>query len=249
MNTPFKQRLARHERMIGTLLTLPSPEIAEICVEAGFDWLFIDMEHGTLDVSGVQRMTQAVAGRCACIVRIPVNEPVWFKKILDIGVEGVIVPHVNTLDEARRAVQASKYPPAGERSIGISRAQRYGVIFQDYLDHANERITLIVQAEHIDAARNIEQIVAVPGIDAVLVGPYDLSASMNKPGQVDDPEVRNAIAHVKQACAAQGLPISIFAGNIDAAQRAWQDGFHFVAVSTDVATYLNAAIQLLKTLR
>ena len=249
MNLDFKHRLARRERLIGTLLTLPVPEFAEICVEAGFDWLFLDMEHGTLDVQDVQRIAQAVANRCACIVRMPANEEAWIKKVLDTGVDGIIIPHVNTVEQAQSAVRFSRYPPQGERSVALARAQRFGPGFQEYLATANERVALIVQAEHIDAVQNIGDIVNVPGIDAVLVGPFDLSASMNKPGQISDPQVQAAITRVKQACAHKHMPLAIFARDVMTGKRAFQDGFDFVAVGSEASHYFATMSQVVKALR
>ena len=121
MNADFKKKLAGRKRLVGTLLTLPSPEIAEICANIGFDWLFLDMEHGLLDIAGAQRMAQA-AGACPCLVRVPVNEPVWIKKAMDIGAAGLIFPNIKSAEEAKRAVGEAKYPPEGVRSVGIGRA-------------------------------------------------------------------------------------------------------------------------------
>ena len=249
MTSLFKTQLAQGKQLIGTILCLPAPELAEICVDAGIDWLFIDMEHGTLEIIDVQRILKAVGGKIPCLVRVPTNDEMWIKKVLDTGADGLIIPHVNSADDARRAVQTSKYPPDGTRSVGIGRAHRYGAQFQEYLDRANDDIAVVVQAEHIDAVKNIESILAVKGIDAVLIGPYDLSASMNKPGQVTDPEVQSAIARVKQVCATTGIPISIFAGNLETGKQALQDGYNFVAVHTDVGLISGMYSQLVKTLR
>jgi 2-dehydro-3-deoxyglucarate aldolase/4-hydroxy-2-oxoheptanedioate aldolase len=251
MTALFKTQLAQGKPLIGTILSLPAPELAEMCVDAGFDWLFIDLEHGVLEILDVQRILQAVGARreIPCLVRVPTNDEVWIKKVLDTGADGLIIPHVNSSDDARRAVQYSKYPPDGSRSVGIGRAHRYGARFQEYLDRANNDVAVVVQAEHIDAVKNIESILAVKGIDAVLIGPYDLSASVNRPGQVTDPEVQAAIARVKQACATKQIPISIFAGNVAAARQALNDGYNFVAVSTDAGLISGMYGQLVKSLR
>ena len=112
MTVSFKERLQRRDRLIGIILSLPVPELAEICSKAGFDWLFLDMEHGLLEPADVQRICQVADSHCSCIARIPINEEVWIKKVLDVGVAGLIVPLVNTPEEAARAVRQSKYPPA-----------------------------------------------------------------------------------------------------------------------------------------
>ncbi len=249
MHPDFKARLLNRERLIGPFLTLPSPEVAEICADAGFDWLVIDMEHGAHDILSVQRIAQAVGERCPCVVRVPANDEVWIKKALDVGVAGLLVPHVNTADEAAYAVHQAKYPPDGVRSVGLARAHRYGARFQEYLDHANENTAVIVQVEHVDSVRNLERILDAQGIDAVFVGPYDLSASMNKTGQVSDPEVQNAIEHIQRACASRNIPAGIFAGDVATAKKALEDGYTLIGMGTDVSMFANIASQIAQSLR
>jgi 2-keto-3-deoxy-L-rhamnonate aldolase RhmA len=237
----FRTRLKKGERLLGTLLSLPSPEVAEVCAAAGFDWLFIDMEHGLLDFTDVQRMIQAAGSHCPCVVRVPSNEATWVCKALDTGAAGIIFPHINNADDARSAVLAGKYPPDGIRSIAVARAQGFGGRLQECLDNANQETVLIAQAEHVEAARNIESILVVPGVDAILVGPFDLSASLNKPGRVTDPEVAEAIENVRDACIARGTPAGIFARDIDTASRSFAAGFSLVCVATDCLLLLKAA--------
>lgn len=137
MTSNFRSRLRHKERMIGTLITLPAPEVAEIMSEVGYDWLFIDTEHGPFDAQSAQSIFQAVDHRCPCVVRIPVNDEVWIKKVLDIGAAGIIAPGVKSGAEAERIVQMCKYPPRGTRGVGIGRAHGYGLNFQEYVTHAN----------------------------------------------------------------------------------------------------------------
>jgi 2-keto-3-deoxy-L-rhamnonate aldolase RhmA len=249
MHILFKQQLLDRERLVGTLLTLAAPELAEIAADAGFDWLFLDMEHGLLDSLAVQRIAQAVGDRCPCVVRVPANEETWIKKALDAGVAGLIFPHINTRAEAERVVRLSLFPPEGERSISIARASRFGMKIEEYLVEANRNTSFIAQVEHIDAVRNIGDIIAVPGIDAVLVGPYDLSASLKKPGQVADPEVQEAIAKVRKACGEQGVPAGIFAGDTASAESALRAGFNLVCVATDITLFSRAAAQVVRDLK
>jgi 2-keto-3-deoxy-L-rhamnonate aldolase RhmA len=241
MDSEFKNRLANRERLIGTLLTLPSPEIAEICADAGFDWLFLDMEHGLLDLRDVQRITQTVGGRCACLVRIPENEEMWIKKTLDTGAAGIIMPHINTPEEAARTINWGKYPPLGGRSVGIARAQRYGADILDSIETTNRSAVFVVQAEHIDAVRNIETILKVGGVDAVFVGPYDLSASMGKLGRLEDRDVREAIKTVRDACARRKIPSGIFAGTLETGQQALIDGHSLLCCGMDITVFRVAA--------
>jgi 2-dehydro-3-deoxyglucarate aldolase len=249
MRSSFRSRLKRGERLLGTLVTLSSPEVAEILAEAGFDWLFIDMEHSPLDVREAQSILQAVGERCACVLRVPLNDEIWIKKALDIGATGLIIPQVNSRQEAERAVRFCKYPPQGSRGVGVARAQGYGARLQDYLDSANEEIAVIVQAEHIDGVSRIEEIVGVAGVDAVLVGPYDLSASMGKIGNVTDAEVQTAIARVKVACASVRMPIGIFAATAEAAKPFMNEGYSLIAVGIDTLFLVEAANQLVRQLR
>jgi 2-dehydro-3-deoxyglucarate aldolase/4-hydroxy-2-oxoheptanedioate aldolase len=234
MLTDFKTRLIRGEAFVGVFLCLPSPESAEIFAELGYDWLIIDTEHGPFDVLTAQRMLQAVGRRCPCVVRVPSWEEVWIKKALDIGAAGVLVPLVNTPAIAGRVAAAARYAPEGTRGMGGARAHRYGVGFQDYVARANREIAVIVQAEHIEAVAHIEAIAAVPGIDAIFVGPYDLSASMGRPGRIQDPEVQAAIRRVRDAALAAGRKLGIYCTDPESARDFMRQGYTLIGMSTDL---------------
>jgi 2-keto-3-deoxy-L-rhamnonate aldolase RhmA len=240
----FVARLARREPLLGTLLTLPVPEIAEVVAAAGFDWLFVDMEHGLIDFAAVQRLVQAAGHLCPCIVRVPNNEPILIAKALDTGAAGIIVPHVSTAEEARAIVAAAHYPPAGERSLGVARAQGYGGRIADAIARDNARTLVVAQVEHIAAVAGIGEIVAVPGVSAVFVGPFDLSASLGKPGEIGAPDVQQAIATVAAACAARPIPCGIFVVSGDAARRAFAAGHSLVCAVTDTMLLADAAARL-----
>jgi 2-keto-3-deoxy-L-rhamnonate aldolase RhmA len=233
MTHGFKARLAGQETLLGVLISLPSPELAEIYAEAGFDWLFLDWEHGLHDVLGLQRIVQAVGKKCPCVIRVPDNDPVWIAKALDTGTAGLIIPHVNSAADAARAVAAAKYPPLGVRSIGIARAQGYGLDVQGSLSRDNGETAVIAQTEHIEAARHIDAILAVSGVDAAFIGPFDLSASLNKPGRIADAEVQAAIERIRQACAEAKIPAGIFAADAETAARYRDAGFRLLCVGTD----------------
>lgn len=245
MNAAFKSKFTRRERLLGTVLTLPLPEIAEMASNAGFDWLFFDMEHGLLDFTAAQRMAMAAGQHCACLARLPASTSVWIKKALDLGLAGIIVPMINTPEEAALVVQHAKYPPQGRRSVGVGRSHRYGANFRVYVDTANDNTTLIVQIEHIQAVENIEAILEVPGIDGVLVGPFDLSASMGKPGYTDDPEVQAAIQRVLDACQQRGRPAGIFTADAAGARQALAQGFTLIACASDTLLLTGALSGLL----
>jgi 2-dehydro-3-deoxyglucarate aldolase/4-hydroxy-2-oxoheptanedioate aldolase len=194
-------------------------------------------------------MIQAVGGRCPCLVRVPENREVWFKKALDTGCDGVIVPQVRSAAEATAAVERSLYPPSGRRSVGISRAHAFGMAFQEYFDTANDRLAVVVQVEHIDAVRSIEAIVEVDGIDAVFIGPYDLSGSLGVVGQVTHPKVQEAISTVAGACNAAGMPTGIFVADAVAAREAMARGYNLIAMGLDAIFLGAAARQALATAR
>jgi 2-dehydro-3-deoxyglucarate aldolase len=245
----FTQRLRQNELLLGTMLTLPSPEVAEMIASCGYDWLFMDGEHGNLSTLDWQRMLQAVAGRSASIIRVADNSEREIKKILDIGAEGIIAPQVNTAAEARHVVACCKYPPQGIRGVGLARAQGYGRSFADYMETANDSIAVIIQAEHIDAVNNIEEIVEVDGIDAVFIGPYDLSASMGLMGQVDHPEVVEAIDRVGRACQQRGMSLGYFGTTAESVQAYVHKGYHLICAGTDAGFVVAGAEQTLEKLR
>jgi len=249
VNASFRKRLSQKELLIGTLQTLPSPEVAEILVEAGFDWIFIDVEHGTHSLQDVQRILQATERRCPCVVRVPLMDEIWVKRILDTGPAGILVPHVNSAQDAQDIMQMCLYPPQGKRSTGISRAQGYGMKSQEYVKNANQEMVVVLQVEHIDGVRNIESIVEVPGAAAVFVGPYDLSGSIGKLGDVTDPEVMECIEKVKTACDRAGIPAGIFGVDAEAVEPYIRLGYTLIAVGSDTLFLGKEALQTLRLIR
>ena len=249
MKEPFRNRLKNRETLIGTLVSLASLESAEILAEAGFDWFFVDLEHSPIGPREAQAILQVTGERADCILRVPLNDEIWIKKALDTGAAGVMVPQVNSAEEARRAVRFSKYPLQGGRSLGAARAHGYGTRLQDYAERANSETAVIVQIEHIDAVRNVEAIIATEGIDGVLVGPYDLSASMGHIGQIENAEVQAAIAHVRQVCLEKGMPLGVFAATAERAQGYLKQGYTLIAASGDILMLTHAARQVVDQLR
>ena len=244
----LKQRLAKGDLLLGTIVSMATPEIPEILSQAGFDWLFIDGEHAPLNAANIQLLIQT-AGNTPCLVRIPSIDEIAIKKALDAGAAGIIVPQVNTAEQAERAVSYSKYPPVGQRGVGISRAHGYGFAFQEYLQRANNEIVVVVQAEHTEAVDNIDAIAAVPGIDAVFVGPYDLSASLGKMGQVEDAVVIAAVDQISQACSAADIPLGVFGTSSEAVRPYVERGYTLIAASTDTLLLGQGARDLLERLR
>ncbi len=249
MPDDFRSRLRAGEKLIGTMVTLPGPSTAEILADIGFDWLFIDGEHGPLESGDFLAILQAVGDRVTCIVRVPAADEVPIKRVLDLGAAGIIVPQVNTAEQAADVVRFARYAPLGSRGVGLARAHGYGMRFKEYLDSANERVSVIVQAEHAEAAENIESIVQVEGIDAVLLGPYDLSASLGKTGQFDDPAVVAAIDRITIACLASKFPLGYFGITAEAVEPFIKRGYTLIVVGVDTLLLGTAAKNLLAELR
>jgi 2-keto-3-deoxy-L-rhamnonate aldolase RhmA len=248
MKESFRSRLKRGDLLIGTLVTLASLETVEIIVQAGFDWLFVDMEHSILGPPQAQAILQCVGERVACVLRVPLNDEIWIKKALDSGAAGILVPQVNSIEDARRAVRYCKYPLQGIRSVGMARAHGYGAKSQAYLDQANANTAVIIQVEHIEAVKNIEAIIMVENVDAVLIGPYDLSASMGLMGQVDGEGVLSAIEHVGQVCQVHGMPLGIFTTQAERAKAYIQQGYNLIACSGDTLMLAQAAAEIVNNL-
>ena len=215
------------------MVTLTTPEPAEILAEAGFDWLFLDGEHGVFEAPQLQEVIGRVGHSVPCLVRVPANEETPVKKALDVGAAGIIFPQVNSTHAAEHAVRLCKFPPEGARGVGLGRAYGYGWSFSDYASTANENIAVIVQAEHIEAVKNIHEIVRVKGVDAVFVGPYDLSASLGKMGQVNHPDVLEAIDTIADICHKADVPLGIFGTNPEAVKPFIDKGFSLITVGTD----------------
>ena len=245
----FRRRVYAGEVLIGTIVSLNSPQVAEILSDVGFDWLFVDAEHGAYDPLAVESIIQATGDRTPCLVRIPVHEETWVEKILDVGASGIIAPQVNTVAQAEQVVRYAKYPPQGERGVGIARAHRYGAEFETYLAQANDSLLTVIQIEHKDAVANVRELAAVGGVDALFIGPYDLSTSMGVPGQVRDPAVREAIAEVLAVCQETGKVPGIFGVQPDVVSRYVDMGFTLVGVGVDTLFLSQAASRALNGIR
>jgi len=179
---------------IGSWITLNHFSIVEILAEAGFDWLCVDMEHSVTDYYEAQQLIATIQAKgLEAYVRVGENNTRIIKRVLDAGADGIIVPMVNSKDEAIKAINAVKYPPTGQRGVGLTRAQKYGFGFETYKDHKADNIKLIVQIEHIDAVNNLEEILSLKEIDGTFIGPYDLSGSMGKPGKYYDSDVKEVL--------------------------------------------------------
>lgn len=240
----FRTRLLEGDLLVSTLISLPSPEIVELLSKANFDWLFIDGEHGPFTTLQMQRMLQSASNSCPCMIRVPSYDIVPIKQALDIGATGIIVPQIKTAEQARAAVQAAKYPPDGIRGIGLARAHEYGRSFTDYLASANEDTCVVIQAETSEAVDNIEEIVAVSGVDAILIGPYDLSANLGYTGIVNHHEVLAAIKKIEYACKAANVKLGYFGVSTQAVCPYIKKGFTLITIGVDSLFLQSSAQQI-----
>lgn len=232
----LKQKLKINELTIGSWITIGHHSIIEIMASAGFDWLTIDMEHSAIELTEAQNLIAHIqANGMEALVRVGKNEEVIIKRVLDAGANGVIVPMVNSKEDALQAVNHVKYPPKGKRGVGLARAQKYGIGFEEYKKKLNDEIVVIAQVEHIDSVNNLEEILSVDGIDGIIIGPYDLSGSMGKPGQFNDTDVKQAIKKVEEICKRlkKTLGFHIIQPDNKELTIKIKDGYTFLAFSLD----------------
>lgn len=241
-----KKRLVAGEPSIGTWLALPTPEGAEYVSRLGFDWLVVDTEHNPIDIRTLGQMFMAMAGSSTVpMVRIPWNTPENFKRVLDAGAWGVVVPMVNSRAEAEQAVAAVRYPPEGKRSLGGGRhALGFETTADQYFRHAGDELLLVIQIEHIQAVEQADDILSVPGVDACFIGPNDLAASMGVglgvPLESDHPRLVEAIDHVRQCCARHRVAPGIHCSSATGVKQRMAEGFLFCAMASELRYMLSA---------
>ena len=243
----FKHALAQGRLQIGLWCSLCSNITAEVVSDSGFDWLLLDTEHAPNEVPDLLQQLQAVArGPATPIVRPAWNDIVLIKRVLDIGAASLLIPYVQTVEEARRAVAATRYPPQGVRGVtATGRAARYGRV-TDYLKKAHTELCLLVQVETRAALDRIEDIASVDGIDGVFIGPADLAASLGHVGNPQHPEVQAALEDAVRRLTAVGKPAGILTPNEDEARRYIGWGYLFVAVGSDLGLLTRGADTLAK---
>ena len=235
-NKILKNKLNNNELTIGSWITIGHPSIPEILGNAGFDWLTIDMEHNSIDNSMMQNLISVIQSKdIAALVRVSKNEEVAIKHALDAGADGIIVPMVKNKDDARKAIEYAKYPPLGKRGVGLSRAQNYGFSFDDYKEWQANNLVVIAQIEHIDGVNNLKEIIEVEGIDAIIIGPYDLSGSLGYPGDFSKPELQMALNNVIITCKTSNFPLGyhIVDPDPELVKLKIKEGYNFIAFSTD----------------
>ena len=243
---PFKKALAAKQPQVGLWLSMADPYLAEVSATAGFDWLLVDGEHAPNDLRSTLAALQAIAPyRSQPVVRAVAGEVALVKQLLDIGAQNLLIPMVDTAEQARRLVAATRYPPGGIRGVGsaVGRASRWSQR-GDYLDVADHEVCLLVQAETVTALENLEAICAVDGIDGVFIGPADLSASLGHRGKPGHPEVQAAIEGAVRRIVQSGKAAGILTSDNALARRYLDLGATFVATAVDVLLYANAARRL-----
>lgn len=241
----LKKALSENKQTYGSWITLHHPIIPELFAMAGFDWLAVDMEHSSIGINELLPLIISIeANKMIPLVRVGENNPNLIKQVMDAGAYGVIVPNVNNAQEAQLAVNSVKYPPIGTRGVGLYRAQKYGSKFEDYKDWLANESVVIIQIEHINAVNNIDEIFKTPGIDAFIVGPYDLSGSLGKPGIFDDPEVIESMEKVMKAANHYKIPAGFHSVSSDPmeAKKRREQGYKFLAFSLDTI-FLSDAVR------
>lgn len=235
----LKSQLASLENsspLIGSWIALAHTGVAEVMARAGFDFLTLDLEHSGITLAQTEDLLRVstLLGTPA-LVRLSGHDWLQAKRVMDLGATGVIVPMVNSAEDARAAVQAVHFPPLGIRGVGLARAQGYGVSFAEYHERAPRETVVIVQIEHIEAVRNMEKILAVEGVDGFIVGPYDLSASLGCAGKFEHPSVVEAMASIREVGKRSGKPGGVHLVEPDEKrlQALIQEGHRFIAYGVD----------------
>ena len=250
---PVKQLLRAGKPAIGAWLTLGDPLATETLAHMAFDWLNVDMEHGSIDVRETRALFQVInTTDVVPTARVPWNDHVWIKRVLDAGAYGVVVPMVRTREEAERAVAACLYPPAGIRSIGSGRNHyAFRTTQAAYLEHANDQLLVIIQIEHADAIRRLDDILSVPGIDAAFIGPNDLCASMGIPPSTDSdhPDFEAAVSQVVTVAQKYGVAPGIHTSSGQALNKRLEQGFRYMGLANDQRFLIKGATDELDVIK
>jgi len=247
----LKQRLRKGENVLGCWSFLGNPQVVEILSLAGFDFLLLDQEHGLGDTTSLATQLLAMSATPAVgVVRVPWNDHVYLKRALDAGAEAVLIPSIDTAEEARAAVAACLYPPRGRRGTAASsvRASSYGMA-PDYVATCADNLLIACQIESAKAVENIDEIIAVEGIDVLFIGPFDLSATVGQLGNLKHPEVARLIGHAEARIKASGRPM----GTVPHPGCTWKDmfarGYQFVNAGSDVARLRDGSLADVKEFR
>lgn len=247
---PFKHAIARGEHQFGLWCTLCSNIAVDMLSDSGFDWLVLDAEHSPNELPDLLTQLQAARGGTATpMVRPPWNDPVLIKRVLDIGAQTLLLPYVQSVEEARAAVAATRYPPAGVRGVtGGGRASRYGRV-PGYISRAEEEICVILQVETRAALDELEAIAGVEGVDGIFIGPADLSTSFGHAGNWTGAEMQAVLKETAARLKAMGKPAGILTSDEEEARRFMDWGYTFVALGSDLGLLRRAADSLARRFR
>lgn len=232
----LKYKLKKGELTFGSWITIGHPIVAEIMATSGFEWLTIDMEHSAITLNVAQNLVRTIElSGCVPLVRVRENNSGLIKQAMDIGAHGVIVPMVNSKKDAEEAVKAVRYPPKGDRGVGLARAQQYGFGFEGYKKWLEKESIVIVQIEHVDGVKNLGEILKVDGVDGFIVGPYDISGSLGMPGNFDHPEFKKCIKEIMERARSTKKPAGfhVIPPDENEVRRIIDLGYKFIAVSLD----------------
>ena len=232
----LKDKLKRKSVTIGSWVTFNDTSISEIMAKSGFDWLVVDMEHSALSFNQAQELIRVIdLCNVTPLVRVMENNPNLIKRYMDIGAHGVIIPMVNSKSDAERAVNAVKYPPIGTRGVGLSRAQNYSLDLDGYQQWNQKNSIVIVQVEHIKGVENLQSIMDVDGVDGLIIGPYDLSASLGHPGEFEHSLVQEAFQTITTAIKDSSKPwgYHVVEPNVEAVLSKLNQGYTFIAFGVD----------------
>jgi len=247
-----RAKLKRGEASVGTWLTLPDSTAAQLMSRVGFDWLTVEMEHTPVTFEVAAQSFAVIAGNGVVpLVRVPWNTAENIKRVLDTGAWGIVVPMVNSRVEAEAAVSAARYAPQGTRSIGGQmHAANFDTSPGTYYKHANNEILVVLMAEHVDAIAAADDILSVPGIDVIFIGPNDLHNSMGQPPAFDSdhPEFVKGVRHILETAKKHGVAPGIHVADAAAAKRRLDEGFQFVAVASEAGLMLSKAGEVAQTL-
>ncbi len=233
----LKIKMEQGRLVLGTWITLSDPAIAEIFARAGFDYLVVDLEHSTISIEKAGELIRTIdLLGVTPLVRLTSNDVNQIKRVMDAGAKGIVVPSVNTSQDAKRAVAATRYAPKGRRGVGLGRAQGYGSSFKEYLEWQKDGPLVIVQIEHCEALDHLQDIFAVPGVDGFIIGPYDLSCSMGIPGEFEHPDFVAALQQILNAGLKAKCPagLHIVEPDKDRVRQAFDEGYRLIAYSVDI---------------
>ena len=242
IQNPVKRKLKNGQKTIGGFLQMISPVSAEIMSRSGFDWLIVDLEHSPGDFANLQAQLQAMNGSGVVpFARAPWNDMVAIKRTLDTGVMGVLIPYVNTREEAEAAVAACKYPPLGVRGVaGSPRAAGYTRNTMPYLTTANDEVVVMIAVETMEAVNNLDEILTVEGLDGIFIGPVDLASSMGYLGDPTQPEVQETIAVIESKVIPSDKFLGTLAANWGKAEACFEKGYQWMVLMQDGVAIKNA---------